>query len=117
MSYKTFMRLGLLQWLRGKEFTCNAGDVGSFPGSGRFPGEENSNPPQYSCLGNPMDRGAWWAKIHRVAKTEHVHTHTMRVSFHPTVRRDSEYPSLESGLQNRNCCEEPKKPEFPLCWI
>ena len=38
-----------------------AGDVGLIPGSGRSPGEENGNPLQYSCLGNPMDRGAWWA--------------------------------------------------------
>ena len=45
-----------------------AGDVGLIPGSGRSPGEGNGNPPQYSCLGNPMDRGAWWATVHRVAK-------------------------------------------------
>ena len=47
---------------RGKESTCNARnaeDSGLFSGSGRFPGEENGNPVQYSCLGNPMDRGAW----------------------------------------------------------
>ena len=44
-----------------KEFTCNAGDMGdasSIPGSGKSPGEGNSNPFQYSCLGNSMDRGA-----------------------------------------------------------
>ena len=40
---------------------ANAGDMGSMPGLGRFPREENSNPLQYSCLGNPMDRGAWQA--------------------------------------------------------
>ena len=55
-------------WHSGKESTCNAGDVGSIPGSGRAPGEENSNPLQYSCLGNPMDRGAWWTTVHGVAK-------------------------------------------------
>ena len=44
-----------------KESTCNAGDPGSIPGSGRSPGEGNGNPLQYSCLENPMDRGAWWA--------------------------------------------------------
>ena len=38
------------------------------PGSGRSPGEGNGNPPQYSCLENPMDRGAWWVTVHRVAK-------------------------------------------------
>ena len=43
-----------------KIFPANAGDVGSVPGSGRFPGEGNDNPLQYSCLGNPMYRGAWW---------------------------------------------------------
>ena len=47
----------------------NAGDVSSIPGSGRSPGEENGNPFQYSCLGNPMDRGAWWAAAHMVAKS------------------------------------------------
>ena len=43
---------------------------GSIPGSGRSPGEGNGNPLQYSCLGNPMDRGAWWATVHRVAKSQ-----------------------------------------------
>jgi len=50
---------------------ANAGDIrdtGSIPGLGRFPGEGNGNPLQYSCLGNPMDRGAWWAVVHGVAK-------------------------------------------------
>ena len=44
-----------------KNSPVNAGDVGSAPGSGRSPGEGNGNPLQYSCLGNPMDRGTWWA--------------------------------------------------------
>ena len=44
----------------GKESACNAGDPGSIPGSGRAPGEGNGYPLQYSCLENPMDRGAWW---------------------------------------------------------
>ena len=52
----------------GKEFTCNAGDLGSISGSGRAPGEGNGYPLQCSCLENPMDRGAWWAIIHGVAK-------------------------------------------------
>ena len=50
---------------------ASAGDIrdtGSIPGLGRFPGEGNGNPLQYSCLGNPMDRGAWWAVVHGVAK-------------------------------------------------
>ena len=53
----------LPQWLRGKESACNAGDVDLIPGSGIYPGEGYSNPLQYSCLENPMDRGAWWASL------------------------------------------------------
>ena len=49
-----------------KESACNAGDVGLIPGSGRSPGEGNGNPLWYSCLENPMDRGAWWATIYGV---------------------------------------------------
>ena len=51
---------------------ANAGylrDASSIPGSGRSPGEGNGNPLQYSCLENPMDRGAWWATVHGVAKS------------------------------------------------
>ena len=50
-----------------KASACNVGDLGSIPGLGRFPGEGNGNPLQYSCLENPMDWGAWWATVHRVA--------------------------------------------------
>ena len=52
-----------------KASTRNAGDLGSIPGSGRSPGEGNDNPLQDSCLENPMDRGAWWATVHGVAKS------------------------------------------------
>ena len=48
---------------------ANTGDSGSIPGSGRSPGEGNDNPLQYSCLGNPMGRGAWWATVHGMAKS------------------------------------------------
>ena len=51
-----------------KNLPANAEDVDSIPGSGRSPGEVNGNPLKYSCLGNPMDRGAWWATVHGVAK-------------------------------------------------
>ena len=47
----------------------NAGDVGSIPGSQKFPGGENGNPLQYSCLGNPTDREAWWTTVNEVAKS------------------------------------------------
>ena len=55
----------------GKESTCNAGDLGSIPGSGRCPAEGNGYPLQYSCLENPMDRGTWWATVHGAARVEH----------------------------------------------
>ena len=48
----------------------DTGDTGLIPGSGRSPGGGNSNPLQCSCLENPMDRGAWWATVHRVAKSQ-----------------------------------------------
>ena len=51
-----------------KNLPANAGDAGLIPGSERCPGEGNDNPLQYSCLGNPMDRGAWWATVHGVTK-------------------------------------------------
>ena len=55
----------------GKELACNAGVLGSIPGSGRrFPGEGNGNPLQYSCLENPMDRGAWQAIVYWVEKSQ-----------------------------------------------
>ena len=53
----------------GKESACNAGDLGLIPGSGRFPGEGNGNPLQYSWLENPMDREAWRAIVHGVVKS------------------------------------------------
>ena len=53
----------------GKEFACNAGDLGLIPGLGRSPGEGNGYPLQYSCLENPMDRGAWQATVHGVTKS------------------------------------------------
>ena len=56
--------------LSTEESACNAKDTGSVPGSGRSPGETNGNPLQYSCLGNPMDRGPWLAVVHRIAKSQ-----------------------------------------------
>ena len=76
----------------GKASAYNAGDPGSIPGSGKSPGEGNGNPFQYSCLENPMDRGAWWATVHGVAKSQtrlsdfthtHTHTHRLVIAFLP----------------------------------
>ena len=70
--------------LVGKNLLASTGDVrgpGSIPGSGRAPGGGHGNPLQYSCLENPMGRGAWWAAAHKVAKSwaQPKHTHTCAV--------------------------------------
>ena len=57
-------------WLGGKESTCQRRRRGFDPGSGRFSAEGNGNPLQYSCPGSPKDRGAWWATVHRVVKSQ-----------------------------------------------
>ena len=63
------LQTGFPRWYNGKEPHCNARDPGSLPGSGRSPGGGHGNPLQYSCLENPMDRGAWWATVHGVTKS------------------------------------------------
>ena len=65
-----------------KNLPANAGnirDTGLIPGLGRFPGVGRCNPLQYSCLGNPIDRGAWWAMVHRVSQSR---TQLKRLSMH-----------------------------------
>ena len=56
-------------WLSGKESTCSARDPSLIPGSGRSPREGNGNALQYSCLENPIDKGAWWATVHGITKS------------------------------------------------
>ena len=70
----------------GKASAYNARDPGSIPGSGRSPGEGNGNPLQYSCLENPMDRGAWWATIHGVSKSWTQLSDFTSLHFHPYDR-------------------------------
>ena len=71
----------------GKESPCNAGDLGSFSGSGRSPGEGNGNPLLYSCLENPMDRGAWWATVHEVTRVGH----DLRLNHHQFTFQPAKY--------------------------
>ena len=61
----------MAQWVKSLPamFETQERDAGSIPGSGRSPGEGNGNLPQYSCLENPTDRGAWWATVHGAAKS------------------------------------------------
>ena len=77
-----------------KESAYNAGNLGSTPGSGRSAGEEIQYPLQYSCLEDSMDREAWWATVHGIAKTQiqlsdfhtHTHTHThTQTQIHPWI--------------------------------
>ena len=79
----------------GKASSYNAGDPGLIPGSGRYPREGNGNSFQYCCLENPMDRGAWWAAVHEVAKsrtglsdftfTFHFHALEKEMATHSSV--------------------------------
>ena len=75
----------------------NAGDIGSIPGVGRSNRGGNVNPLQYSCMGNPMDRGAWWAIVHGVAKesamTEQLRTHT---------HTDTHTPGGSRGIKDKH---------------
>ena len=107
------------QCRRGKVSVYNAGDPGSSPGLGRSPGEGNGNPLQCYCLENPMDRGAWQATVHGVAKSR-------------TRLSDLAYQYLQCYLSCRFTCMSPKEQlrifckaqrtrggcpcSFPLCW-
>ena len=92
-----------------KASACNEGDLGSIPGSGRSPGEENGNPLQYSCLENPMEGGALWATIHGVAKSR---TRLSDFTFHYTLSQKGHqiimcHFSFSSGQYY---------PQRVLCW-
>ena len=63
----------------GKESACNTGDLGSIPELGRSPGGGHDNPLQYSFLGNPTDRGAWQAAVHRVPKSQRLNNNIVVV--------------------------------------
>ena len=84
-----------------QETTCSAGGPGSIPGLRRSPGEGNGNPVQYSCLGNPMDRGAWQAIVHRVERIRHklVTKPSTNVSG---LNKSKAMTNLESILKSRH---------------
>ena len=82
-----YVTMGHLRWQSGRESACQSGrhqTCGFIPGLGRFLRVENSSPPQYSCLGSPLDRGAQWATAHGVTKSwiwlnTNTHTHTQQL--------------------------------------
>ena len=79
------LSLGFYTHLGGSEVkapACNVGDLGLIPGSGRFPGEGNGNPLQYSCLEDPTDRGAWWAPWGPWGRKESDTTEQLHFTFH-----------------------------------
>ena len=80
-----------------KVSACNVRDLGSIPGSGRSPGKGNGNTLQYSCLENSMDRGAWWAAVHRVAQSQ---TQLKQLSMHACVGEGTGDQLYYSCLEN-----------------
>ena len=92
-----------------KNLSPNAGDQGVIPGSGRSPGEGNSNSLQYSCLGNPMKRRTWWAVIHRVTKDQDMTewlttTRVMKVLLRRQGRDPFQVKKLLISFLNIPCC-------------
>ena len=84
---------------------ANAGDLkdaGSVPGSGRSPGGEHGNPLLYSCLENPMDRGAWWASVHGVAESDM----TEQLSTHICAHTDMRAHIVAQLVKNRPAVQE-----------
>ena len=89
------IHMGLPGGSDNRESACNAGELGSIPGSGRSPGEGNGNPLQYSCLENPMDAGAWWAIVHGVAKSRtRLSNFTFTFHFHALEKEMATHSSV-----------------------
>ena len=89
----------------GKASARNAGDPGLIPGLGRSPGEGNGNPLQYSCLENSMDGGAWWATVHRVAKSQ-TRLSDFTFTFNLIVQYLEKYGSATAGIQGLALSEQ-----------
>ena len=100
-----FWQMGFRDDSAGKELACSAedaGDVSSISLSVRSPGEGNGNPLQYSCLKNPMDRGAWWATVLNLAEldmTKHSTTLQLHHIFHELVNYGKWYET-----ERERCC-------------
>ena len=86
----------MAQWVKNPPGNAgDTGDTGSIPGSGRSPGGGNGNPLQYSCLGSPMDRGAWWAAVHGVAECQtRLSDFTFTFHFHALEKEMATHSSV-----------------------
>ena len=96
------MKWGFPDGTSGNESTSSAGDPGSIPGSGRSVGDRNGNLFQYSCLENPMDRGAQWATFHRIAKCQtqlkQLSTHTAHILCNIIQNKFCHFPVFLQSL-------------------
>ena len=111
---------GLPSWLRGKESTYNAGDVGLIPALGGSPGGGRGNPLQHSCLGNPVDRGARWTTDHRVARSrtrlKQLHTRMNTFSspeYLPDSGIEPKSPALAGRFFTTESAGKPRVTLFP----
>ena len=86
----------------GRESACNAGDQGLIPGSGRPPGEGNSNPLKYSCLKNSMDRGAWRATVHGVTKSQIWLSDLITLPLFASLSKEKEIMGIVGPLMDQN---------------
>ena len=94
-----------------KDLSANSGDVGLILESGRSPGGRHGNPLQYSCLENPMDRGAWWSIVHRVAQSQ------IQLKWLNTAQHHSITHSLSSGVNEGHIWKEknPARTPWDFC--
>ena len=100
-------------WLRCKESAYNAGDLGPIPGLGRSPGEENGYPLQNSCLENPMDRGAWWATIHGVTKSQ---TQLSNWAYSGEPKKTSLTQGCLASISSKQWCQSFQCEQLSSCW-
>ena len=95
MDYTNIEYIGFPDGSDGKESVCNVGNPSLIPGLGRSPGEENGKLPQYSCLENPMDGGAWQATVHGVAKSgTRLSEFTFTFPFHALEKEMATHSSI-----------------------
>ena len=110
---KVYLLIPRLPW-----WPANVRNVTLIPGSGRFPRGGNGNPLQYSCLGNPMDRGTWWATVHGITKSETQLSDSTTATLIPTQRKNKEEKEQSTAITKHNSntsiiwsCKEISRPK------